>query len=153
MRSTEEDLLFLHSLQAYLQNTLREIVSYLRWLGWTPNLGKCKLDPATVSTYLGMQWDTTAMTVQITAKKNTELKKSTELKKTVKKWIRFAEGGVTVRVREIAGLISKLSATRAQHECASLYLARLNRLKCQAVGADGWEARTKMTRTLLPELH
>jgi hypothetical protein len=94
-----------------------------------------------------MEWDTIAMTIRMTAKKNTDLKK------TVKKWIRWAEGGATVRVREIAGLIGKLSATRAQHECASLYLAKLNRLKCQAVGADGWEVRTGLTHTLLPELH
>jgi hypothetical protein len=58
-----------------------------------------------------------------------------------------------VRAREIASLIGTLSATRPQHECASLYLAKLNRLKCQAVCLKGWNAVTQLTRAVLPELH
>ena len=89
---------------------------------------KCVLEPDTRFAYPGMQWDTEEMTVRMTTEKNTKPKRI------VKRWIRWTKGGATVRVRELARLIGQLSATRAQHECASLYLARLNRLKCQAVG-------------------
>jgi hypothetical protein len=78
-----------------------------------------------------MHWDTVEMTVRMTTKKNTSLKR------TVKRWIGWATAAKTVRAREIASLIGTLSATRPQHECASLYLAKLNRLKCVAVAAEG----------------
>jgi hypothetical protein len=59
-----------------------QIVDFIAWLGWTPNRLKCSLDPATSVVYLGIQWDTTTMTVRMTTKKNTSLKH------TVKRWIR-----------------------------------------------------------------
>jgi hypothetical protein len=142
-----DDLIILHVDPAYLRRVGQEIVAFLEWLGWSPNMQKCKLEPATRFVYLGMQWDTEEMSIRMTSEKNTALKK------TIKRWIGWTAGGAIVRARDVARLIGQLSATRAQHESASLYLARLNRLKCQAVGANGGATRTQLTRALLPELH
>ena len=142
-----DDLLILHPDPHVLSISATAIVSYLRWLGWTLNEEKCNLTPSTSFTYLGMTWDTRTMTVRMTTEKNRRLKR------TVRDWTRWTRGARTVRARDIARLIGLLNSTRPQHECASLYLARLNRLKCQAVGADGWEARTQLSRSILPELH
>jgi hypothetical protein len=57
-----------------------------------------------------------------------------------------------VRVRDLAKLIGQLSATRAQHDEASLYLAKLNWLKSRVVNSAGWDATTRVTRAVLPEL-
>jgi hypothetical protein len=72
----------------------------------------------------------------------------------LKKWIKMTKGGATVGVRDLAKLIGQLSATRAQHEQASLYLAKMNRLKCSVVRAGGWDALVQLApaRTILTEL-
>lgn len=141
-----DDVLILAEEADVLRQTVLEIVDFCEALGWTINRKKSVLEPSTRFTYLGLEWDTLAMTIRKTTEKNTALKK------TVKQWVRFVRSGATVRVRDLAKLIGQLSATRPQHEEASLYLAKVNRLKCQAVGSDGWEARTTLTRALLPEL-
>jgi ribonuclease HI len=129
-----------------LRQAVLEIVAFCEELGWTINKKKSVLEPSMRFVYLGLEWDTLAMTVRMTTKKNTALKK------TVKHWIQLTRGGAEVRIRDIAKLIGQLSATRPQHEEASLYLAKLNRLKCTIVRSGGWEAHAILTRALLPEL-
>ncbi|GHU24095.1 hypothetical protein FACS189472_17090 [Alphaproteobacteria bacterium] len=103
--------------------------------------------PSTRFVYLGLEWNTVTMTVKKTTEKNTTLKNS------VKRWIKLTKAGAEVRVRDIAKLIGQLSATRPQHEEASLYLASLNRRKCEAVHSGGWNITTRLTQALLPEMY
>jgi hypothetical protein len=86
------------------------------------------------------------MTMRMTTEKNTTLKT------TVKKWIKLTRRGAEVRVRDRVKLIGQLLATRPQHEEVSLYLAKLNRRKSEAVSSGGGGARRTLTRALLNEL-
>jgi hypothetical protein len=142
-----DDLCIMAADRDELRKAVLEIVQFCENLGWTINKEKSKMEPSTTWVYLGLEWNTVTMTVQKTTEKNTALKK------TVKDHIHQAEAGAVVRVRELARLIGQLSATRPQHDEASLYLAKANRLKCQAVRSGGWEAKVTLTRALLPELH
>jgi hypothetical protein len=130
-----------------LRQTIQEIVLFCEGLGWTVNKQKSVLEPSTSFTYLGLRWDTMTMTVRMTTEKNTALKT------TVKRYIRLTRSWAEIHARDIAKLIGQLSAARPQHEEASLYLAKLNRLKCTLVRRSGWDARGTLTRALLPELH
>jgi hypothetical protein len=141
-----DDLLLLAADPHQLSITVWEIVEFLEQLGWSVNRKKSVFVPNTQFVYLGLDWDTVAMTVRVTKEKNKTLKKE------VKRVVKMVRSGQEVRVRELAKFIGQLSATRPQHEEASLYLAKMNRLKATWVGANGWEARGKLTRDLLPEL-
>jgi hypothetical protein len=141
-----DDVVILQAEKEVLRKTTEEIVEFVEWLGWTINREKSVMEPSQEYKYLGMNWSTSTMSVQMTAKKNTTLKKE------LKRWIKLAKGGAEVRVRDLARLIGQLSATRAQHEEASLYLAKLNRLKCTVVKQGGWEASAELTRAVIPEL-
>jgi hypothetical protein len=126
-------------------------VKFVTWLGWTVNMEKSVMTPSKEWKYLGMIWKTGPgeddMTVQMVKEKNTAVKKE------LKGWIPKVKSGTVVKVRELARLIGRLSAMRAQHEEASLYLAKMNRLKCEAVRASGWEAKVRLQPMVLPELH
>jgi hypothetical protein len=142
-----DDVIIFHADREVLKKVVVEIVEFVEWLGWTVNKEKSVLEPSREVEYLGVEWSTSAMTVKMTAKKNKKLK--TE----VKRYIKLAKAGAVVKVRHVAKLIGQLSATRAQHEEASLYLAKLNRVKCIVVKKDGWEGEVELTRAVLPELH
>ena len=58
----------------------------------------------------------------------------------------------TIRIKELASVIGKLSATRPQHEEASLYLARLNGAMWAAIRQAGWEGNVTLTQDLLSDL-
>jgi hypothetical protein len=141
-----DDLLLLAADEEELDVAVLEIVDFLERLGWSVNRLKSVFKSSTHFVYLGLEWDTVQMTVRMTTKKNTTLKKE------VKKMMKLTRSAQAVTARELARLIGQLSATRPQHEEASLYLAKLNRLKCSLVAAGGWEARGNLTRALMPEL-
>jgi hypothetical protein len=142
-----DDLVFLHSSSEQLAIIMERAVRFLRWLGWTVNMEKSKMVPSQTFTYLGMEWDTREMTVRLTSEKNKQLKK------TNKTWIRRARNGETVRVREFAGMIGALSATRVQHKQASLCLTTMYRILSVTIRHVGWEGNVTLSRQLLPQLH
>jgi hypothetical protein len=142
-----DDILLLAENRDELRKSVAEIIEFCESLGWTVNREKSQMEPSQSIDYVGLNWNTVEMTVRMTTEKNRELKTL------VKRWIEMVRMETEVRVRDLARLIGKLSATRPQHEEASLYLARLNRRKCEAVREDGWQAKTTLTRTLLTELY
>jgi hypothetical protein len=141
-----DDMVMMHENTQQLAEIVSKVLVWLNELGWTVNLEKSKLEPSTKFVYLGMEIDTEEMTVRMTAKKNTEMKKE------LKQWIKWTKAAKEVKARDLARLIGRLSAMRGQHEEASLYLAKMNRLKTMIVKAGGWSARNVLTRDLLPEL-
>jgi ribonuclease HI len=142
-----DDMIVFHQSETQLATTMNQIVTFVRWLGWTPNLQKSVLIPSQRIVYLGLEWDTVKMAIRMTAEKNRKLKAM------VKTQLKHTRAGKIVKAKELASVIGKLSATRPQHEEASLYLARLNRRMIEAVRADGWRAKTALTRDLLSDLH
>jgi ribonuclease HI len=58
----------------------------------------------------------------------------------------------TVPVRELASLIGLLNSTRLQYNRASLYLVKMNRVKCGCVAREGWEGKCVVTHMLSGEL-
>jgi ribonuclease HI len=141
-----DDLLFLHADPTHLLRTVREISVFLRELGWTINWNKSQLTPSRRFVFLGIQWDTTTLKIQIEKERNEMLKRE------IVKWKKRSLKGKTVRVKQLAKLIGQLSQTRMQHMRASLYLNKLNRLKTQAVCRAGWNATLRMTPWVLGEL-
>jgi hypothetical protein len=141
-----DDVVIMHEDLETLRRATAEIVQFVSWLGWTVNLKKSVMEPKQVFVYLGMEWNTVEMSIRMTKKKNKVLKKE------LKKWTNWTRGGVTVKVRDLATIIGKLSATRAQHEEASLYLAKMNRMKSVAVHSGGWNGKVKLSQVLLADL-
>jgi hypothetical protein len=141
-----DDLLFLHQDQEELQRVTGEILLYLDSLGWTVNEKKSELTPRQVFTYLGWEWDSTQMHVRI----GTERKQA--LRMLVRDWSKRMQKHQRVSVRDLAALIGSLNATRLQHDQASLYLVKLNRMKDITVQREGWEAKLTLTEMIKGEM-
>jgi ribonuclease HI len=141
-----DDLLFIHSDREWLQSHIGSIVSFLQSLGWTINNKKSRLSPQQEFVFLGMQWSTSAMTVRVEKEKNTSLRRM------VNNWRRWIMRGKIVPVRLLARFIGKLSQTRLQHQRASIYLSRCNRLKTQTVLNKGWNGTVQLSPQILSEL-
>jgi hypothetical protein len=142
-----DDLILLSSSSERLREITGKAVRFLRWLGWTVNLTKSKMEPTQTPTFLGMEWDTTQMTVRSIPEKNKRLKREN------KQWIRKARNGDRVIVRALARLTGRLSATRIQHCQAPLYLTTLYRLISVTTRSVGWSGNVTLSRQLLPQLH
>ena len=110
------------------------------------SLEKSNIQPQQVFEYLGMVWDTRDRTVRLVEKKQKLLLRE------VKRWAGWARSGRQVTARELASFVGGLSATRAQHTCASLYLATAYRLLAHTTQTVGWNATLHLTPDLLPYL-
>jgi hypothetical protein len=141
-----DDIWIGHMDREYLVRSVPEIAQFLRGLGWLLNVEKSELEPKQRFEFLGWTWDSVKMTVCLS------VGKARMLRNEVKRWIKYAKKGVTVRVRILASLIGKLSATRLQFKMASLYLAELNRVKSAAVKMNSWEGRVRMNESVLKDL-
>jgi hypothetical protein len=127
-----DDLLFLHKDQDYLRMVMVKIIKLLRWLGWVINEEKCEMEPKQKFVWLGWEWDSRAMTVSLPYDRRRNAKHAaTRLKAR-------AIARTPLPVRTLASVIGTLSATRIQHQLASLHLLHLNREKTQAVREKGW---------------
>jgi hypothetical protein len=73
------------------------------------------------------------------------------LRQTTLDLARAARQQVTWPVRRLALVIDRLSATRLQHQQASLHLCRLNNLKTGAVRASGWNGTVRLSPSILPD--
>jgi hypothetical protein len=142
-----DDLLFLDQNPANLERIVGEIIPWLDNLGWTVSEKKSDLIPKQVFTYLGWHWDTQLMCVALS-----EEKKDNVLF-LLHQWEKKMSKRKLVLVRELASLIGILSATRPQHCRASLYLVKMNRLKCATVNREGWDGRCFVTHMICGELH
>jgi hypothetical protein len=67
-------------------------------------------------------------------------------------WVKKMKNYQSVPVRELASLIGLLNSTRVQHDRASLYLVKLNRVKCGTVAKEGWEGQFIITHMVSGEL-
>jgi hypothetical protein len=141
-----DDLLFLHPDREVLQRQAQEIVTFLQDLGWTINREKSKLIPRQRFTFLGMEWNSTAMTIRL------EREKKDRLVAMTRKWILRSRKGKTVSMRKLAQFIGRLSQSRMQHKRASIYLSKCNLLKAQAVQRSGWNGMVRLTPHLLSEI-
>jgi hypothetical protein len=60
-----DDLILLYQNAETLYEIGQEDLLFLRWLGWSVNIEKSKLIPSRTWTYLGWQWNSEKMTVQL----------------------------------------------------------------------------------------
>jgi ribonuclease HI len=141
-----DDLLFLGKEKGKLERETAEIADFLQQLGWCVNWKKSNMIANQRFVFLGIEWNTVGMTLQIDRQRNTLLKRQ------VKQWIRWATTGKTRTVRKVAKLIGQLSQSRVQHTRASLYLSRLNRMKTRAVIQRGWNSAVRLTPWILKDL-
>jgi ribonuclease HI len=141
-----DDLLFIDKDASVLQSKTKEIATFLQNLGWCINSDKSNMIPTQTFVFLGVQWDTVQMTLKIDRKRNQSLQRQ------IKQWIRWSARGRRLHVRQVAKLIGVLSQTRIQFPRASLYLAKLNKLKTQAVIRQGWNEKLTLTPWVLNEL-
>jgi antitoxin (DNA-binding transcriptional repressor) of toxin-antitoxin stability system len=142
-----DDLIILHSSSEVLREITQRAIRFLQWLGWTVNMEKSMSIPAQTFEYLGMEWNTKAMMLQLTVEKNKQLKKRN------RQWIKRVEKGETVTVHQFASMIGSLSATRVQHRQASLYLTTIYRILSDTTRREGWQGSIVLSRQLLPQLH
>jgi hypothetical protein len=71
---------------------------------------------------------------------------------TLRVWEKRMNQKKQVPVRELASLIGLLSSTRLQHDRASLYLVKMNRIKCSVVNREGWDGMCAITHMISGEL-
>jgi ribonuclease HI len=141
-----DDLLFLHQDPQELARITNEIVDWMDELGWTIHPEKSALVPSEVFPFLGWEWDSQQMTVRLA------VDKQMGLRSLVTDWLHKMRKGKWVPVREVAGLIGSLNATRLQFPEASLHLVKLNRWKCAMVAQAGWETRGSTTYMISGDL-
>jgi ribonuclease HI len=141
-----DDLLFLHQDATELQRIISEILPWMDNLGWTINFQKSELIPKRVFNYLGWCWDSCNMCVQLSTDKRDKVLHS------LKCWEKRMIFNKRVPVRDFASLIGVLSATRLQFDRASLYLVKMNRLKCATVNREGWDGKCQLTHMISGEL-
>jgi ribonuclease HI len=141
-----DDLLFLDQDPENLGRIMKEIIPWLDQLGWSISFGKSDLYPKQVFEYLGWQWNTQVMEVQLCADKRGNILSA------LNDWQRKVYLKKQVPVRDLASIIGLLSSTRLQHERASLYLVKMNRLKCGAVNREGWDGHCRLTHMIWGEL-
>jgi hypothetical protein len=141
-----DNLLFLDKDAKDLERQTMEIAMFLQNLGWSINWKKSRTTPSQRFVFLGIEWDTREMNLQI------EMKRNSVLRQQVKKWTQWTVRRKRVPVKQVAKLIGQLSQTRVQHSRASLYLARLNRMKTQAVNQIGWNGMLTLTPWVMTEL-
>jgi ribonuclease HI len=141
-----DDLLFLDQDADNLQVKMKEIIPWLDNLGWTISYEKSDLQPKKVFEYLGWQWNSEDMEVQVSEDKKNNIVR------VLHDWQRRVYLKKQVPVRGLASLIGLLSSTRLQHDRASLHLVKLNRLKCGAVNSVGWDGKCRVTHMIWGEL-
>jgi hypothetical protein len=141
-----DDLILLHQDSKLLKQISMEVTQFLEWLGWTVNQEKSHLDPAKHFKYLGWQWNTEDLTVQLTEERRQKcLESLREARKAVHRHKK-------ITVRGLAKVIGQLSSTRLQYPKASLDLVKMNHMKTIAVHSVGWDGKVMMTRAIISEL-
>jgi hypothetical protein len=141
-----DDIWIGHMDVVYLRSVVPLIIQFLERLGWLINRKKSELTPARAFKFLGWNWDTRLMQVQLTKERRMKLRTAVE------KTMRWAERAQVVRVRELASVIGQLSAARLQFSHASLYLAELNLVKTRTVKLLSWNGMVRMNRSVLTDL-
>jgi ribonuclease HI len=141
-----DDLLFLDQERGKLLAVIEEVLPWLDSLGWTINTAKSELEPKQVFNFLGWQWNSTTMEVCLGKEKQESLQTMLD------NWMWKMGRHRRVKVRDLAGLIGSLNATRLQNEKASLYLVKHNRLKDAAVQREGWDSKVMLTEMLKGEM-
>jgi hypothetical protein len=141
-----DDLILLHQNPDHLKKVGQEVTEFLEWLGWTVNLEKSQLDPSQTFKYLGWQWNSSELTVQIP--KERREKALALLREFRKKCFKTK----MVDVRWLAKVIGVLSAMRTQWPSASLYLLKMNQLKSETVNQKGWNTKCRLNPSLIGEL-
>jgi hypothetical protein len=69
-----DDIWLGHVDKEYLEKSVREVVQFLKQLGWLINEGKSELVPRKRFAFLGWTWDTEMMTVELSREKRSALK-------------------------------------------------------------------------------
>jgi hypothetical protein len=140
-----DDLLFLHADPLYLRQAIDQICTFLSWLGWIINHEKSVKVPSQRFRFLGWFWDSIEMTLRLPDTKVALLRADTL------RLARAARARESWTPRELAVVIGRLSATRLQHQQASLHLCLLNALNAAAVQRSGWDGVVHLTPAVLSE--
>jgi ribonuclease HI len=141
-----DDLLFLFDSEATARTLTREIATFLTELGWTLAPEKCEMEPTQEINFLGWRWNLRTLAVTMTTAR------ATAMRATLTTWRRRAESRQRCRTRDLAALIGNLNFLRFQTPEASLYLARLDLTKQQAVAHFGWSGYCTLNPSLLGEI-
>ncbi|KAH7829061.1 putative Reverse transcriptase (RNA-dependent DNA polymerase) [Monocercomonoides exilis] len=141
-----DDLLFLHQDQEVLKKIIQEIISFLESLGLLINKKKCNLIPSSQFSFLGFEWNTTSFDVCLTE----ERKKA--LRELYRSWERRCLRAKTVRVKDFALFVGKLSATRFVLSDASLHLQSIYKLLQKGVTTGGWDGMMKLNASILLQI-
>jgi hypothetical protein len=112
-----------------------QIVSFLEWMGWRINNEKSSLVPSSDFVWLGWRWSAPMMTVRLPEDERLSLLYY------LRAMTAALNSNSVLPIRKLASAIGKLNACRFQYPQASLFLARLNRLKTEAVALSGWNGK------------
>ncbi|KAH7822277.1 putative Reverse transcriptase (RNA-dependent DNA polymerase) [Monocercomonoides exilis] len=141
-----DDLLFLHQDQEVLKKIIQEIISFLESLGLLINKKKCNLIPISQFSFLGFEWNTTSFDVCLTKERR---KAVIEL---CHKWERRCIRAKTVRVRDLASFVGKLSSSRFVLPDASLHLQSIFKLLQKGVLTNGWDGMMRLNASILQQI-
>jgi hypothetical protein len=142
-----DDLLFLHHDKKYLKKATTEIVRFLSQVGWVINQEKSELKPKQLFRYLGRKWDSRTPSICLPQDRVKSLLHELRAIRNAIKQQR------TTTARRLARLIGALSATRLQHQQASLHQRILDSFKNTSRAVKGWDGETSpIVRNLLQNI-
>ncbi|KAA6378723.1 MAG: putative Transposon Ty3-I Gag-Pol polyprotein [Streblomastix strix] len=142
-----DDLLFLDQNQSKLRIKSLMALKLLQNLGWIISMDKCNLEPQQEFSYLGWKFNSKQMTIQCTEERVKKILIKLQL------WEESIQKKQNVRVKDLAGIIGKLSFCRTQIKQASLHLRILNKIKSNAANQNGWNSRTIIHKGALREIN
>jgi ribonuclease HI len=141
-----DDSLLLFPSREQAQTQTQEIAAFFESLGWTLSADKCQMEPLQVIDFLGWRWDLAGAHVATTPKRRHTLMAA------LKDVTRLCETQACIGTRRLASLLGSLNFLRLQMPDASLHSAQLDRIKCHAVRAGGWNSHARLTRRALGDV-
>ncbi|KAH7828819.1 uncharacterized protein MONOS_14788 [Monocercomonoides exilis] len=144
--SNLDDLILLNHDFHVLKEITSKVIRFLENLGLIINMDKCVIYPKKRFIYLGFTWDSETFKVQLSEERLGSLKEM------LSQWIVKAIRAKTVRIKDFASVIGKLSAVRFVYQDVSLHLTALHRLLQRNVKTHAWNRTMRMNASMLREM-
>ena len=124
----------------------KRVIKILQEFGFCIHMKKSELEPEQKRKFLGMDLDTTTMTVSVPTSKLQTILKILVL---TQRKIQHKEN---TTARELASLVGKINALSPAIQEVRLHKAQLNRVKTQAVHRQGWLTTVSWTPQAIKEV-
>ncbi|KAA6380201.1 MAG: hypothetical protein EZS28_024275, partial [Streblomastix strix] len=141
-----DDILLIHQDKQTLKTQTMKILKTLEQFGWTISTEKCEIEPKQVITFLEWIWNLKEINIRMSDERKLKLIQ------TLKDMCNVIYKNKSIKIRQLAVLISRLNFLRPQIKETSLYLIELDKAKTQALKTKSWDGIMIVKRTVIREL-